>query len=194
MSVPNQHNAGTQLNLAALIEALLFIAPEPVSVGQLAQALDVSTSEVEEALQEIEKSYQNRGLRLQRFGNRYQLTTDPAAAAFIEDFLGLTMETQLTRASLETLAIIAYQQPITRPQIEAIRGVNSDSVLSTLLSRGLIEDTGRADSPGRPFLYNTTPDFLSHFGLASLEDLPPLKIEKPIEDHDNNQEDNPQNE
>ena len=105
---------------------------------------------------------------------RVQLTTAPEHADLVERFLGLEATTHLSRAALETLAIIAFQQPVTRPQIESIRGVNSDSMLKGLLSKGLIAETGRTDGPGRPILYSTTPEFLQHFGLASIRELPAL--------------------
>jgi segregation and condensation protein B len=104
-----------------------------------------------------------------------QLTTAPEAAQLVERFLGLDATSHLSRAALETLAMIAYQQPVTRPAIDAVRGVNSDGVLKSLLNKGLIQEAGRAERPGRPILYNTTPDFLQHFGLNSLEELPPLQ-------------------
>lgn len=162
-------------SLAALVESLLFVADEPVSVARLAAALEVKPSEVEAALGELEEAYEMRGLRLQRAGLRVQLITLPEAATYVERFLGLEARSRLSRAALETLAIIAYRQPITRPQIEAIRGVNSDSVLRTLVGWGLIEEVGRAPTVGRPILYGTTFEFLQQFGLRGLEELPPLE-------------------
>ena len=103
-----------------------------------------------------------------------QLTTAPQLAELIERFLGLESITHLSRAALETLAIIAYQQPVTRPQIDSIRGVNSDSMIKSLLNKGLILEMGRADGPGRPILYATSPEFLQHFGLNSILEMPPL--------------------
>lgn len=162
------------LSLTASVEGLLFVADAPVSVGRLAEALQVTPSQVERALAELETGYPVRGLRLQRAGTRVQLVTAPEAAPCVERFLGLEARRALSRAALETLAIIAYRQPITRPEIEVIRGVGSDSVIRTLLSAGLIEEVGRAPSVGRPILYGTTFEFLQHFGLRSLDELPPL--------------------
>jgi segregation and condensation protein B len=102
------------------------------------------------------------------------LTTAPAASGVIERFLGLELTSRLSQAATEVLAIVAYMQPVTRPQVDQIRGVNSDGALRSLLSKGLIEEVGRLETPGRPILYGTTPDFLQHFGLAKLEEMPPL--------------------
>ena len=113
-----------------------------------------------------------------------QLTTAPDLAATIERFLGLETTTHLSRAALETLAIIAYQQPVTHPQIDSIRGVNSDSMLKSLLSKGLIIESGRADGPGRPILYSTAPEFLQHFGLNSITELPALDLTDENNNHD----------
>jgi segregation and condensation protein B len=166
--------SNTELSLAAKIEAMLFVSAEPVPVMQLATALDVTASVVERGLKELDESLLTRGLRLQRNAGRVQLTTAPELAQLVELFLGLEATTHLSRAALETLAIIAYQQPCTRPQVDSIRGVNSDSMMKSLLSKGLVQESGRTDGPGRPILYSTTPEFLQHFGLSSIIELPPL--------------------
>lgn len=169
----------TGLNLIAQLEALLFAAPTSVTLQQLAAAVDLPTSEVARALTELSAQYQNgRGLRLQQHQGRFQLTTAPEAAMVIERLLGLETSGKLSRAALEVLAIVAYRQPITRPQIDAVRGVSSDGALKNLLSKGLVQEAGRSEGPGRPILYATTADFLQHFGLNSLEDLPTLQIEE----------------
>lgn len=174
----NQPNNGQEtdieLPLSVKIESILFVAAEPVAVGQLATALDVSPSVVERGLNELDESLSTRGLRLQRNAGRVQLTTAPQLAELIERFLGLESTTHLSRAALETLSIVAYQQPVTRPQIDAIRGVNSDSMIKSLLNKGLVLEMGRADGPGRPILYSTSPEFLQHFGLNSILEMPPL--------------------
>lgn len=162
------------LSLAAQVESLLFVADSPVPISRLAEALEVTEGQIERALTDLEGMYVGRGLRLQRLGNRVQLATAPEAAPGIERFLGLEARVRLSRSALETLAIIAYRQPITRVEVEAIRGVSCDSVLRTLLSAGLIEEVGRAPSAGRPILYGTTFEFLQHFGLRRLDELPPL--------------------
>jgi len=178
-------NTEIELPLFVKLEAMLFVAPEPVSTAQLATALDVSPSVVERGLNELESSLATRGLRLQRHAGRFQLTTAPQLAELIERFLGLEATTHLSRAALETLAIIAYQQPVTRPQIDSIRGVNSDSMMKSLLTKGLILESGRADGPGRPILYSTTPEFLQHFGLNSILEMPSLaQPEEEGETHD----------
>lgn len=164
----------SNLPLAVKLEALLFVAAEPVTTAQLAAALDVAPSVIERGLHELDASLSSRGLRLQRHAGRVQLTTAPQLAEVLERFLGLEATTHLSRAALETLAIIAYQQPVTRPHIDSIRGVNSDSMLKSLLHKGLILESGRADGPGRPILYSTTPEFLQHFGLNSILEMPSL--------------------
>jgi len=182
-------NSETELSLSVKLEALLFVAAEPVTTAQLAIALDVAPSVVERGLHELDASLSSRGLRLQRHAGRVQLTSAPQLAELIERFLGLEATTHLSRAGLETLAIIAYQQPVTRPQIDSIRGVNSDSMMKSLLNKGLILESGRADGPGRPILYSTTPEFLQHFGLNSILEMPPLApLAKPEEEGDNHDE------
>ncbi len=172
--------------MALLIESLLFVAESPVNVSELANTIDVSTKKIERALTELaEKHYANRYLKLQRLGNRVQLVTKPSAAEYIERFLGLSISGKLSPASLEALGIIAYKQPITRPEIEAIRGVSSDGVLRNLLSKGLIEEVGRLETVGHPRQYGTTFEFLKYFGLSDLSDMPPLAMDKdesPVED------------
>jgi segregation and condensation protein B len=166
------------LSLSAQIEALLFVAIEPVTPGQIATALETTISDVNNALDDLDVTFRTRGLRLQRFSGRVQLTTAPETAEAIERFLGLEATSHLSRAALEALAIIAYQQPVTRPQVDSVRGVNSDGVMRSLLSKGLIQEGGRAEGPGRPILYSTTPEFLQHFGLNSLMELPPLELKE----------------
>jgi segregation and condensation protein B len=169
------------LDIPAALEALLFVSSEPVSPLQLATTLELSVSSVEEGLKQLDGELQRRGLRLQRHGGRVQLTTAPELAELVERYLGLEATSRLSRAALETLAIVAYQQPVTRPYIEGVRGVSSDGVMKSLLGKGLIQEFGRAEGPGRPILYGTAPDFLQHFGLNSLTELPPLNLPEPEE-------------
>jgi segregation and condensation protein B len=160
--------------ITAKIEALLFVSSGMVSKYQLGKALDISDGDVETFLNELETHYKNagHGLRLMRIKNKVQLMTDPMISKTLESFLALETTNTLSQAALETLAIIAYKQPVTRPEIDVIRGVNSDGVMRTLLSKGLIEELGRAETPGRPIYYGTSPEFLQYFGLETLESLP----------------------
>lgn len=168
-----------ELDLPSRVEALLFVADQPVSIQQLAQALAAGESEVEAALEQLAAHYTERGLRLQRKDRLVQFVTAPEAAPCVERFLGLNFSSSLTTAALETLALVVYRQPVTRAQIEAIRGVNCDSVLRTLLSRGLIAPLGRLEQVGRPIIYGTTFEFLQYFGLLDLSELPPIEEFQP---------------
>jgi segregation and condensation protein B len=170
---------GLPYPLTVMVESLLFVASEPVPITQIAEALNVKLAEVEQALAELNSPEQAlRGVRVQRKADKVQLTTQPECAPYIEKFLGLDLTTRLSKPALETLAIIAYQQPVTRAQIEHVRGVNCDGVLSTLLNRGLIEEVGRLETAGRPIQYGTTFAFLQHFGLRGLDDMPSLQVEE----------------
>ena len=160
------------------LEALLFAAPGLSSVDQLSQALNVSKVEVEKWLEALSSHLSSfHGLRLQKIKNQYQLISAPEHAEKIEKFLGLEVTSRLTQASLEVLAIVAYKQPTTRPEIDSIRGVNSDGVVKSLLSKGLIEELGRSEAIGRPILYGVTNEFFQHFGLESLDQLPAVDLE-----------------
>jgi len=175
-----QDSAPSHLGLEAAIESILFASSMPVSIQQLAAALNSETDQIEEMLGNLRAHFQaNHGIRLQWHANRVQFTTAPEFSGVVEKFLGLESTSRLSRAALEVLAIIAYKQPITRPGIDAVRGVNSDGVLKNLLSKGLVEEGGRAEGPGRPILYNTTADFLQNFGLSSLDEMPLLDEEEP---------------
>ncbi len=165
----------TTLTPDARLEALLFVAPQPVSLEILAESADLSLEETGSALTALESRLATTGLRIQHNKKRLQIVSAPEAAPHIEKLLGLEVRLHLSQAAMETLAIVGYAQPITRPQIEAIRGVGSDSVLRTLLNAGLIEEVGRAETVGRPILYGTTFEFLQQFGLQKPEDLPPLE-------------------
>jgi segregation and condensation protein B len=167
------------LPLAAALESILFVASEPVPVSLVASVLEVTADQVEDALRELAESYRDRGLKVLRMGDRVHLTSSPRAARIVEKFLGMEHTVGLSRAALETLAILAYQQPLTRPQVDAIRGVNSESVIENLMAKGLVEEIGRTEGPGRPILYGTTSAFLQHFGLGSVAELPPLELEEP---------------
>jgi segregation and condensation protein B len=161
--------------LSPVLEALLFVADEPLTVGQLARLAETKQAEVEEALITLSKDCRERGIRLQRHLDAVQLVSAPEMAIYIERLLGSGVERRLSGAALEVLAIVAYRQPITRAAIEAIRGVNSDRALRTLQTLGMIAETGRLETVGRPLLFGTTFEFLQHFGLGSLDDLPPVE-------------------
>ncbi len=162
-----------EIELPALIEALLLVASGPVAIGDLAEVAGARADEIEDAIERL-MEIDDRGWVVQRHRDQVQLATAPRFADQIRRFLGLDREARLSSAALETVAIIAYRQPVTRGTIEAVRGVDSTGVIATLLSRGLIETGGRAETPGQPYHYVTTPAFLQHFGLSSLDDLPPL--------------------
>jgi segregation and condensation protein B len=161
---------------AQLIEGLLFVAGEPLSVAQLAQVLELPADAIEAALERLAAECQTRGVRVQRQGDSIQLVSAPEAAGVIERFLGIQPQPRLSPAALEALAIIAYRQPVTRAQVDALRGVDSSGVIRALLGRDLIAEAGRLDTVGRPILYTTTAEFLRQFGLSNLAELPPLDL------------------
>ena len=162
-------------DVPALIEALLLVAPGITPLADLARSTGLDIGQVEVAIRELADRYeQGSGLAIQRHGETVQLMSAPRFAADVRRFLRLDREMRLSPAAMETLAIIAYQQPTTRSEVDAVRGVDSSGVLATLHGRGLIEQVGRLSTPGNPVQYGTTADFLRHFGLRSLADLPPL--------------------
>jgi segregation and condensation protein B len=160
--------------LAAAIESLLFVSGRPLEYAELRKLLDIDNTQLQLGLQMLEHDLasQERGVRLQRLGAQVQLVTAPENARYVAALLGLPMTARLTPAALETLAVIAYRQPVTRSQIEATRGVNSDRALASLIQHGLVVEIGRAQTIGRPALFATTTEFLQQFGLTSLEQLP----------------------
>ena len=174
-----EHDPNNLMNKTTqALEALLFAAPGLSSIEQLSQALSVSKTEVEKSLESLSAHLSmEHGLRLQKIKNQYQLITAPEHGEMIEKFLGLEITSRLTQAALEVLAIVAYKQPATRPEIDSIRGVNSDGVVKSLLSKGLIEELGRSEAIGRPILYGVTNEFFQHFGLESLDQLPVVDLE-----------------
>lgn len=157
----------------AELEALLFVAERPLSRREIAGIAGVDRATVDARLGDLEISLAGRGIRLVASGDRVELATAPDAGPLVARYVG-SDATRLTPASLETLAIVAYRQPLTKSVIERIRGVDSEYSLRTLLHRRLVVELGRADAPGRPFLYGTGFDFLERFGLTSLDELPPL--------------------
>ena len=165
----------TDEEIPALLEALLFVADGPMAEAALARTLGVTPGKVRRGLNAVRDHLDGRGVRLQSGPEGVQFITAPEAAAVVEHFLGMESSRRLSTAALETLAVIAYRQPVTRAAIEAIRGTSSDGVLATLRTRGLVERVGRADGPGRPGLYGTTQRFLEHFGLEQADHLPGLE-------------------
>ena len=158
------------------LTAILFAADEPMPLAELARLLEVKRSVVERVARQLGDA-PPVGLLLQRHDDRLQLATAPDSARYIRRLRGLEEHARLSRAALEVLAVVAYRQPVTRAEIEAIRGVNGDRALASLLSRSLVEEVGRRETVGRPVLFGTTLDFLEHLGLRSLSDLPPIPRE-----------------
>ncbi|MDQ3973005.1 MAG: SMC-Scp complex subunit ScpB [Actinomycetota bacterium] len=162
--------------LRKALEAILLVVEEPVAASTLAQVLEVATDEVEAALRALRAEYvdDGRGFVLREVAGGWRLYTDPGAAAYVERFVVHGRSGRLSQAALETLAIVAYKQPITRTQVSEIRGVDADGAIRSLLARGLVEEVGREASPGQPVLYGTTGLFLESMGLADLGQLAPL--------------------
>ena len=162
--------------LQGRIEAILFVAGEPVFVEELAKALSVTMETLEDTLTAIKDAYDfdQRGFMIRRFGDRVQLATRPLYAADVVRLLQPIQKQNLSQAAMETLAVVAYKQPITRAEVEQIRGVKCDYSLQSLMNKNLVREMGRKDAVGRPILYGTTPEFLIHFGIGSLEELPAM--------------------
>jgi segregation and condensation protein B len=176
------HIEGAAAPLRKPVEALLFVASEPLSIKQIAKLARAEETEVASALAQIAADFADRGIVLREVAGGYRFATSPLAREAVEAYL-LPAKTTLSTPALEALAIVAHMQPVTKSEIEAIRGVNSDSVVNTLLDRNLIAEGGRKDVVGRPMQYKSTPFFLESFGLRSLDDLPELELEpgQPLE-------------
>jgi segregation and condensation protein B len=177
--------------MGTVIESLLFVSGRPLQRGELRKLIGIDEERLIAALAVLEYDLesQQRGIRLQRLGDQVQLVTAPEHARYVAALLGLPMTAKLTPAALETLAVIAYRQPMTRSQIESVRGVNSDRALASLIQHGLVAEVGRAQTVGRPALFATTAEFLQQFGLTSLEQLPHIKLpEARAEDEEQTQE------
>ena len=169
-------DADLEGSLKGRIEAILFVSGEAVAIRDLAKALRTGEKELKAALKEIgsEYDYEQRGFMLKRFGEKVQLATRPLYSEDVLRMLQPVQQQSLSQAAMETLAVVAYKQPVTRGEVEQIRGVKCDYSLQSLMIKGLIQEVGRKDTIGRPILYGTTDTFLSHFGIEGLEDLPPL--------------------
>ncbi|NYB73532.1 SMC-Scp complex subunit ScpB [Sedimentibacter hydroxybenzoicus DSM 7310] len=168
------------MNIKSVLESLLFAWGEPLGLSEISKILDIPERRISAIFDEmIENSTNNKdsGLIIQRFGNSYQITTKKENYMYIQNLLQTTVNKSLSTAAMETLSIIAYKQPVTRVEIELIRGVKCSNVVKGLLDKQLIKEVGKLDKPGRPTLYATTDEFLRHFGLNSIDELPSLNIE-----------------
>lgn len=170
-------------SLKGRIEAILFVAGEAVRLDELARALELPVGQVEKALEDLknEYDYEQRGFCIKRFGRQVQLATRALYAGDVVRLLQPVQKQSLSQAAMETLAVVAYRQPVTKAEVEEIRGVKCDYSIHSLTVKNLIQEVGRKDTLGRPILYGTTEEFLSHFGLTTLDDLPPLP-DAPAED------------
>ena len=175
------------MEIPQILEAILFVAGEPVAIHDLVEALEVSELEIVRGIEEMERAFeaQNRGIAVKRYGNHLRLETRPEYAPYVERMLQPVQRQSLSQTAMETLAVIAYRQPTTKGDVEQVRGVKCDYSIQSLVNKELIMEVGRKDTLGRPILYGTTENFLSHFGLTTLEDLPPMpeapQPEKPEE-------------
>ncbi len=160
--------------LSGIIEAILFVSGDPVSIGEIALNLELAELDVQRAVEHLQNKYEEQlsGVCLHRFGKHIQLKTREYYAPYVEKMLQPIQRQSLSNAALETLAVVAYRQPVTRLDVEMVRGVKCDYSLQSLVNKNLIEVCGRKDTLGRPFLYRTTDEFLSHFGISSIDELP----------------------
>lgn len=182
------------IRLKQIMEALIFATPYPISLAQISEALFavdaqvlVEENELLSLIEELNGDYEASGriFRIEKIGAGFTFKTDSRAHKWLQHIQHENVNRKLTQSAVETLAIIAYKQPVTKPIVDSIRGVDSGHMVRQLMEKGLIEVGGRADSPGRPLLYRTTPVFLSHFGLESMEELPkPREIDEILRDDD----------
>lgn len=184
-----------KINIQCAIEGILFAAGEPVKAAKLAAVLNTDIETVTEAVKLLKYSYDTemRGVMIIDIDDGYQICSRPEYYVYIQEILGEQRRQALSNAAMEALAIVAYKQPITRGQVEFIRGVNSDGAINRLVERDLIEETGRLDAPGRPILYSTTQNFLRCFGLNSPKDLPEVNISEISEGYEQLSLDNVEN-
>lgn len=169
----------TLQELPGAIEAILFVSGDPVNAEKIADILDCSKADVVKTLNDLMNRYEQNpwsGLTIVRAEDSYAMMTKPSEKKVLERLLGPRTQAPLSQASYETLAVIAYNQPCTRAQVEQVRGVSSDSIISRLLDRGWIEEAGNLDAPGRPALFKTSKQFLTEFGIESVKDLPPMEL------------------
>lgn len=175
-------------NLKSIIESILLVAEKPVSMKELAQIAGAMISQVQKEVLALQKEFQNRGMRIIRKGEFVHLVSDPENAEYVAKYLHEELRSDLTQPALETLAIIAHKEPLTRIEIEEIRGVNSEQILRNLMIRGLINEIGRKETLGRPILYGTTIEFLQYFGLEKKPEISKPKEKKSLFDTQNKKE------
>ena len=166
-----------------IIEAILFVAGEPVALSDLTEALGISEIETIRAVEEMERIFdaQKRGIAVKRYGDHLRLETRAEYAPYVERMLQPVQRQSLSQTTMETLAVIAYRQPTTKGEVEQVRGVKCDYSVQSLLQKGLIKEVGRKEALGRPILYATTDKFLEHFGISDIRELPPLPDPQPVE-------------
>ena len=168
------------MSLKSIIESLLYAWGEPLNISEISKILNIKPFVINQTLDDMVVDYSkdpDRGLVIQKFGNSYQLNTKKENFEYIQTLLQTSVNRNLSSAAMETLSIIAYKQPVTKVEIELIRGVKCSNVIKGLVDKKLIKEVGKLDKPGRPLLYSTTDEFLRHFGLGSIEELPALKTE-----------------
>ena len=165
--------------MMAIVESILFVSGDPVDAKEIGQLLDMDIRSVRKFMKKTMDAFhfERRGLQVIMVNDTFQLATRPEYSSYIENYIGRERMQGLSQAGLETLAIIAYRQPVAKSDMEAVRGVKCDYIVNSLVNRGLIQEVGRMDTPGRPILYGTTDLFLRSFGLAALSELPPLDSE-----------------
>ena len=168
-----------------ILEAILFVAGETVAVSDLAQALEVSEMEIMHAVEALERECERRGVTVRRYGDHLRMETRAEYAPYVERLLQPVQRQTLSQTAMETLAVIAYRQPVTKGEVEQVRGVKCDYSVQSLLHKGLIKEAGRKEALGRPILYATTDRFLEHFGISDIRELPPLpdvqeKVDEPL--------------
>jgi len=169
--------ASNRDKIYSIIESLLFVSGEPVDLSNIAQTIECSIEFTQKVLYKMTQKYQSsdRGIRIINVDNSYGFVTKPDNSFYVEKLLGTNLRHNLSQAAIETLAIVAYKQPITRVVIDEIRGVKSERAISSLMDKRIIKECGRLDAPGRPILYSTTEEFLKFFGLESIKELPGLE-------------------
>lgn len=165
--------------MMAIVESILYVSGDPIELKSIAQLLDLDIGQAKQLLSNMADCYnfERRGLQIININNKYQLGTRPEHGEYIERFIGQEQGQNLSQAVLESLAIVAYKQPITKAEVEAVRGVKCDYTISVLCKRNYIKEIARRDTPGRPIVYGTTDLFLRNFGLSTIKDLPPLEKE-----------------